>query len=174
MSLHPAAPRTLAVAFYKGTRPGVAGLYNRLGRFLDRGPYSHCELLFSDGASASSSFLDGGVRFKAIGYSSENCWDFFELTQVLRSAVALQAAESRARGWFVDHMGLPYDVWGNIRFACGFARDSADAWFCSEAVAAALGFADPFRYGPNGLHSHLQDWQWAVQDRQDREVANPR
>ena len=35
------------IAFYKGTRPGIAGLYNRLGRLLDHGPYSHAELVLA-------------------------------------------------------------------------------------------------------------------------------
>ena len=137
----------MKLALYKETRPGLQGLYSRLTRFIDRGPYSHCELVFSDGMSASASYIDGGVRFKRIQYTA-NHWDFIELPEAL---------EPQARIWFQAHSGDPYDLWGNVRFLFGFAHDSQSAWFCSEAVMAALGFAEPYRYGPSGaaaLHGH--------------------
>lgn len=138
----------MKVALYKETRPGLQGLYSRLTRWLDRGPYSHCEIVFSDGVSASSSYIDGGVRFKTITYNPEH-WDFIEVPDYL---------EACSRNWFREHNGEPYDLWGNVRFAFGFARESKGAWFCSEAVMAALGYQDAYRYGPNGmaaLLSHL-------------------
>ena len=131
----------MKVAMYKGTRPGLQGLYSRITRWVDRGPYSHCELVFSDGISASSSYIDGGVRFKTIDYNSDH-WDFIEVPSY---------RENAARYWFREHCGQPYDLWGNVRFAIGFARDSKGAWFCSEAVMAALGYKEPYRYGPNGM-----------------------
>ena len=42
-------------AFYKGTHPGVAGIYNRLVRWWTRSPYSHVELIFFDGGSGADS-----------------------------------------------------------------------------------------------------------------------
>ena len=143
-------PAGLSVALYKGTRPGLDGLYNRVGRMLDRGPYSHCEMVFSNGISASSSFLDHGVRIKGIGYSSIGHWDFMPI------ADPSGAMEAAAWAWFYSHMGAPYDVLGNIRFAFGFARDSFDKWFCSEAVMAALGYDEPWRYGPSGAATALK------------------
>lgn len=51
----------MIAAFYKSTRPGWTGLYNRIIRWWERGDYSHCELIFSDGlAASSSSHLVGG------------------------------------------------------------------------------------------------------------------
>lgn len=137
---------TFSVALYKATRPGLQGLYSRLTRWLDRGPYSHVELVFSDGVSASSSFIDGGIRFKEIAYNPDH-WDFIEVPAVLEDA---------ARRWFREHMGHPYDLWGNVRFAIGFARDSNGAWFCSEAVMAALGFEEAYRFGPSGMATLLK------------------
>ena len=136
----------MKVALYKETRPGLQGLYSRLTRWLDRGPYSHCELVFSDGVSASSSYIDGGVRFKTITYNPEH-WDFIEVPEYL---------EASSRNWFREHNGEPYDLWGNVRFAFGFARESKGAWFCSEAVMAALGFEESYRYGPSGVVSLLK------------------
>ena len=136
------------IAFYKGTRPGVAGIYNRLGRWLDHGPYSHAELVFNDGMSASASFMDKGVRFKAIGYSSVDCWDF---------APVPPQYELAARVWFLEKNGAAYDLMGNINAAFGFVPHSEDKWFCSEAIADALGLADSWRYKPNGLRAVLKE-----------------
>lgn len=137
----------MKIAFYKGTRPGLLGLYNRLVRWFERGPYSHCEMVFSDGLSASSSFLDGGVRFKQITYDPAR-WDLKEVPGF---------AELRARLWFESHKGAKYDVMGNIRFLLGWLPDSKDKWFCSEAIAEALAMQDPWRYGPNLLWASLQE-----------------
>ena len=142
--INASVPAGLCLALFKGTRPGMDGVYNRIGRFLDRGPYSHCEMVFSERISASSSYIDGGVRFKAIGYSSVGNWDFLPIPD------ASGGIEQQARQWFLARSGLRYDVWGNIRFATNFARDSPDKWFCSEACMAALGFVEAFRYGPSG------------------------
>lgn len=132
----------MQIAFYKGTRPGLQGLYSRLTRWVDRGPYSHCELIFRDGMSGSASFIDGGVRLKLIDYSSDH-WDFVDLPDHLEDA---------ARQWFNEHSGAGYDLLGNLRFIFFMARESKKDWFCNEAVAAALGFIEPWRHGPNGFY----------------------
>lgn len=150
-ALDRAVPSGLCVALFKGTRPGIEGIQNRLGRWLDAGPYSHAELVFTDRMSASSSLMDKGVRTKLICYSSVGNWDFLPLPD------SSGLLEGRARKWFAAHDGLPYDLWGNVRFAFGMARDSKDKWFCSEAIMASIGFAEAFRYGPSGMATMLQD-----------------
>lgn len=135
-------------ASYKGTRPGLAGGYNRIVRRIDNGPYSHDELIFSDGMAASASWMDGGVRFKRIDFNPDH-WDFIDLPP---------EKEAAARQWFIDHDGEPYDLPGNLRFLCGVVREEKDGWFCTEAKMAALGFTDPWRYGPNGAAAILRDW----------------
>lgn len=132
-------------AFYKGTRPGLAGLYNRGVRAKERGPYSHCELVFSGGLSASSSFSDGGVRFKLIEYDPAR-WDFVALPQHL---------EAPAREYFVAHEGESYDLMGNVYQLFGFVPPASRKQFCSEACGAALGLPDAWRFGPNALYSTL-------------------
>lgn len=138
---------TFKAAFYKGTRPGIGGLYNRLGRWLDHGPYSHCELVFSNGMSGSASFMDGGVRIKYIGYTSGD-WDFIDLPA---------NREAEAHRWFIEHRGAKYDLLGNINAAFGFVQHSADKFFCSESMAAALGLTDAWRYKPNGLCAVMKE-----------------
>jgi hypothetical protein len=132
-------------AFYKSTHAGLPGVYNRLVRGWERGPYSHCELIFSDGVAASSSYMDGGVRFKEIEFDPAK-WDFIELPAHL---------EHTARDWFIINQGRAYDIRGNIHFLFGFVPHSTDKWFCSESIAEALGFIESWRYGPNILHSVL-------------------
>lgn len=136
----------MRAAFYKGTRPGLQGIYSRLVRWVDRGPYSHCELVFSDDMSGSASWVDGGVRLKAISYEPAR-WDFIELPDHL---------EPRARQWFEDHKGEGYDLLGNLRFVAWMVRESAKDWFCNEAGGAALGHLEPWRLGPNGFASVLK------------------
>jgi len=135
----------MKAAFYSGTRPGLQGLYSRAVRWIDRGPYSHCELVFSDGLSASASWMDGGVRFKRIDYNPAH-WDFIELPD---------AAEPYACEWFRANEGAPYDLMGNVRFVLPWLSDSEKGWFCSEAMAAALKIKEPWRFGPNGLAALL-------------------
>lgn len=136
----------MRVAFYTSTRPGLPGLYNRIVRWWDRGPRSHLELIFSDGQAAGASYLDGGVRFKTIEFDPAR-WDFIDLPDHMEQA---------ARDWFVAHENRAYDLLGNLRFVIGFLPQSRDKWFCSSAVAAALGFTDCWRYGPNTLYSAVQ------------------
>jgi hypothetical protein len=129
------------LALYKGTRPGLPGIYNRLVRWWTRSPYSHCELVFSDGIAASSSFADGGVRFKWIEFEPEH-WDF----------IALPAErEEAAYAWFNAHRGQKYDLMGNLQFIIARIPSDGRKWFCSEAVAAALGISDPWRFDPATL-----------------------
>lgn len=140
----------LRAAFYKGTRPGFAGIYSRGVRVATKGKYSHCELIFSDGVSASASFVDGGVRFKQIEYSHDH-WDFIDLPDQL---------EGRARIWFGEHKGDGYDLLGNIHFLAPVIGDDKDKWSCAESVAAALQMKDPWRYSPNSLAVALKTFNF--------------
>ena len=148
--IDPSVPKGLSLALFKGTRSGLKGIYNRLGRFIDRGPYSHTELVFTDRLSGSASYVDKGIRIKKIGYSSVGNWDFLPIPD------ENGFLEEKALKWYKDHLGCKYDVMGNIRFATNFARDSHDKWFCSESNLAALGFPEPFRYGPSGAASLIE------------------
>jgi hypothetical protein len=138
-------PAGFHAAFYKGTRPGLAGIYSRAVRAWEGGSYSHCELVFSDRVSASASFVDGGVRFKQIDYDPAN-WDRVPLPAKLEQA---------AREWFVNHEGEAYDLLGNVHFVIGFVPQSRRKKFCSEALGAALGLPESWRFGPNALAALL-------------------
>lgn len=136
---------TFRAAMYKGTRPGLPGIYNWLVRKWTRSNYSHCELIFSTGHAASASYMDKGVRFKVISFDPAH-WDFIELPPALERA---------AFAWFDEHRGQPYDLLGNLHFIAAPVADDKRKWFCSESIAAALGLPDPWRYDPGTLASAL-------------------
>lgn len=137
---------TFRAAFYKGTRPGLAGIYNRFVKWWTNSDYSHVELVLSGGWSGSASFMDGGVRLKVIDFDAAH-WDFIDLP------VALEPA---ALAWFEQRRGAKYDLLGNLHFIIRPVAHDKARWFCSEAIAAALGMPDPWRYCPGTLASALQ------------------
>ena len=136
----------MKVAFYKSTRPGLTGLYNRLVRGWECGPYSHCELILTGGIAASSSFADGGVRFKNIAFNPDR-WDFIEVPW---------ANERAARAWFLANEGKAYNTIGNLHFLVGFILWHDDKKFCSQAVLESLGIVDAWRFGPNAAAALLR------------------
>jgi hypothetical protein len=138
----------MKAAFYKGTHKGVPGIYNRLVRWWTQSSYSHVELVFSDGMCWSSSYMDKGVRGKYIDLNDGN-WDLIELRP------GFNVNEEVALSWFTNHKGQKYDILGNIHFIFSPVNDSKNKWFCSEAVAAALGFYKPERYDPGTLYETL-------------------
>ena len=131
----------MKIAFYKANKKGMAGIYNRGVKWIEDGIYSHCEIIFSDGLSASSSFMDGGVRFKEIEYDLEK-WDIYDVSW---------ADESYARQYFIKSIGRHYNVLGNIHFIFGFVRGNTEGLFCSEACAEALGLENGWQFAPNAL-----------------------
>lgn len=131
------------VMFYKAE----GRMHNKLIRWWDVGIYSHVELVFSDGMSATASRQDGSrVRMKRIEYDLDR-WDFIELPAHL---------EANARAFFEKTDGLKYDLIGQLRFAFAPYKGRSDRYWCSEWIAEALGMPDPWRYGPNGLYVALK------------------
>lgn len=137
------------MAFKIAFRKRSDKLFARLIQWWERGPYSHCELVFSDGATASATVADNGVYIGRKQMSAEN-WDFIELPAHLEPA---------ARAWFEAHEDKAYDYLGDISFVLDFIPASRDKWFCSRACADALGLYEPWRYGPNTLAAILRSFQ---------------
>ena len=122
------------IAFYKSQ----SHVFNRAVSWWTRGPYSHVELVVN-GVWYSSSFRDGGVRAKKIDHDP-NHWDLIPAPWIdVQSAV----------DWFHQHMDLKYDVLGLVGFVARRVPDSRHMYFCSEAVAASIGFDEPWRLDPN-------------------------
>lgn len=136
----------MQIAFYKGSwslwkDPGkLIGHLAVCIRTLSK--YSHAELVI-DRVCYTSSVRDGGVRAKVIDLTDGH-WDVREVSEVWdNKEVALQ--------WFKEHDGLPYDWWGIVRFVLPFVKQKDGEWFCSEAVAAALGHPHPEEFAPSDL-----------------------
>lgn len=134
----------MVLASFKGNRPGIAGLFSIAVKWWLGGAYSHTELIFSDGVSGSSRSPDGGVFLKEVEYNKED-WDFLQI----------DGDEQAARQWFIDHEGEDFDFLGLLGFVWTRGLNRRRRWFCSEAVAAALGFQEPHRFDPCFLHAIL-------------------
>lgn len=136
------------LAGYKAVKPGIAGAYNRAVQVMDRTPYSHTELVFSDGVAGSASYMDKGVRLKSgIDFSDSSKWDLIPLPG---------HDEAFARQWFIERDFWKYDLLGQFRFFMPPLKDGVEKAWCSEADAAALQFPDPWRYSPAGLISAVR------------------
>ncbi|MFT4064262.1 hypothetical protein [Paraburkholderia sp.] len=136
----------MKIAFFKGTKTGLAALFDIGVHAWEQGNYAHVELILSDGRALSSTFLDGGVRFApagTIGFDDTTQWDVIDLGDVFDEAAAI--------AWGTAHDGDKYDCWGDAHFVCGFIHEKPNEEFCSEAVGAALGFEEAWRLDPNAL-----------------------
>jgi uncharacterized protein YycO len=139
----------MKAAFFKGHSAGIAGLFDIADHLWMEGDYSHCELIFSDGRSASSTLSDG-VRFTKpgdINFSDTTQWDVVDLENV---------SESAALAWFMKHQGQPYDVLGDLHFVIGLIPHEGGHKFCSFACGAACGFDQAWRFDPNVLFVVLE------------------
>lgn len=140
----------MKVAFLSARDPGFSGLFGVLVKWWTRGDFWHCELVASEQAGVastlSSALRDGGVRAAKVVLNSG--WIVVDVeTTVEQEAEALE--------WFARHMGQPYDVRGLFGFVVRRIKGDKGRWFCSEAVAAALGFPEPWRLDPNTFHAVL-------------------
>ena len=135
----------MKVAFYKSKKR----LFNRLVSWWTNGPYSHVELVLETMVCgyvcASASNLDGGVRTKKMDLP-KGTWDIIDVPVDNLAAIA----------WFAEHEGQPYDLLGLFGFIGRRGTQDQGKWFCSEAVAAALGYTEPWRYDPNTLFTTLE------------------
>lgn len=132
---------SMRIAFWKGTDPGFRGVLDILVRWWTNGPYSHCELIFSDDWTGSCSPFEKGVVLlkRPDNYYDPKNWDI----------VTIGGDEVAARVWFKKHRGMPYDLLGSFGFVWRPIRGVDGAFFCSEAIALALGWPNGWRYNPN-------------------------
>lgn len=141
----------MQIASYIGTRPGLQGLFNRAVRIGLRIPYSHNELVFSDGVCGSCSYLDGGVRLKRIDFDSSK-W-------VLREVDPARFSEKQARQWFEEECALPqnlrikYSIPLLFTYPFPYLPISANECeeICCTAIARALGVEEHRKYDPHEL-----------------------
>lgn len=144
----------MKIAFFKGTHPGWKGILGRLTKFWTVGPYSHCELVFGEADESglytcwSSTFLDKGVREAKLALDAAD-WDVFDLSHLGA------AREARARAWFEENRGAPYDTLALLGFLFRPIKGMGNMYFCDEACLSALGYAEAWRQDPNGAAALL-------------------
>lgn len=119
----------MKIAFYKGLAYGR--LIDRLVCICTLSKFSHCEIVFSDGLCVSSSFRDGGVRFKPIDLNHK--WEVFEVECSV-------VEEESIRSFFNLHEDSRYNLIGALASWIGFTVRSNDQFFCSEIVAPVFVF----------------------------------
>jgi hypothetical protein len=142
----------MQVAFYKGRLRDnpKARLFDRLICWWTSGPYSHCELVLGMGKTepyalcGSSSIRDGGVRTKWITLDPAR-WVLIDVAKhPALYGLALDNgnhpnARNRARTWFEERLGAPYDWPAILGFVFHRRWGRGQKWFCSEAVCDSLG-----------------------------------
>lgn len=152
------------LAFYKGP-PDELGklLLHKAVCLRTFSSYSHVELVFSIdlfgmGDCYSSSGRDGGVRRKQIDLTSGH-WDVFDVSAIFDSH-----EQAYALAWFAARLGAKYDYFGLLFFVLFVRTEDSRAYFCSEAVAAALQLREPWKVHPEGLHDFIKDRavKWAL------------
>lgn len=133
----------MKIAFYKGRKR----FFNRFVSWWTSGPYSHVEAVFDTVTNvndltlcASSSFMDKGVRLKWIELSPDH-WDIIDVPTI---------GGIQVRDWFLKHKGEGYDVIGLLSTSCPI-KHSGRRWFCNEAIGAAAGLKDAWRFNPNSF-----------------------
>ena len=142
----------MRLASYTGTRSGLSGLFNRLVRWWLHGPYSHTELVFSDGMCASCSWLDGGARLKRIKITADR-WDVVQLDgdeAAARARVDESLALGPAHRPRYSLLLLAAFVVPPLRRLLG-PRDQV----CSTYVAWALGIPSYMQMDPIELHDRV-------------------
>lgn len=124
----------MKIAFYNGRSKGAKFVHK--GILIISDPYTHVELVFSDGISFSSEF-GCGPRFKKITYSHPERWRIIDLPFITPG----QEQRIRYRAEFAEAMRKAgfskYDAAGAI--ACA-ASGNHNPWnfFCSELVYEVL------------------------------------
>lgn len=136
----------MKVAIFRGIQPGIGpALFDYMVHWWCAGPYSHAAVVVGTDAAgvstlASSTVLGGGVSFQDVNLTADN-WDVYEVP----------GSFAAAQAWMAAHLGQGYDYIGLARYVAPRGEGEKSKWYCSEAVAAMLGWDEPWRFDPNLL-----------------------
>lgn len=142
----------MQIAYYKAD----GTLFDKAIRIWTGGPYSHVEIIFSDGMWFSSSPRDGGCRFKHIAKDAK--WDY----QYINIS---PSDEDKVRAFCEKQNHKKYDwVWIFLTQLIPLNIQERNKWGCSEIVVAALQQANyidkgirPYSVDPNECYELLRD-----------------
>ncbi len=143
---------TILLAFYKGPGDWIT----KAIRAITRGPYSHVELLFSNGYGFSSSGQDRGVRSKRIVPDPAK-YDVVPL-------YITPAQERLLQAWCQNQLGRKFDWVGMLRYLLPFIPSNPNRWYCSAICITALQMIGlltevPVHISPNALLRMLSQEQ---------------
>ena len=93
------------IAFQHSGRRGLMKFIAPISAWVDRGPYSHSEIVLSDGTCCTA-LPNRGVVMRQESLNPAH-FDFLHLPASL---------EPRIRDWYEAHLGERYDWLGNLRF----------------------------------------------------------
>lgn len=141
----------LCVAFYKGS----GKFWDRMVRWWTDSPFSHSELLFSDGSYFSADAWTNKVRYTKFQPNPDN-WVVVPLYCVD------EKMEQRVR-WFCNGIeGSKYDYLGvALSQVIPLGIQVGDRWFCSELCTRALQqvgllrWYQPWSMSPGKLYDRL-------------------
>ena len=140
--------KKLKLASHKGG--GKWWFVSSITKWYTRGKYSHSELVMPDGTSFSS--RQDGVSFKKIDYTKHtNRWDFVDIEVSDKEFNKIGARCNEIDGADYDWVGVALDCVLHTKL------HREDQWWCSEAVAHALGI-NPELINPSQLHKIVNDY----------------
>jgi hypothetical protein len=93
----------------------------------------------------SSSFMDGGVRWKMIALDPVK-WDVIDVPAI---------DGLRALDWFTEHAGAKYDIFGLLATSLPVPH-SKKRFFCNEAIGAAANLTEAWRFDPTDFARVVQ------------------
>lgn len=165
----------MKLASYKGTRPGLQGVMNRLIRWRFDGPYSHSEIVFEPGDGVDHLMHDvttepdsDGAYWCASATAAEELpsWSPYRggktggvrfkrivLDPAKWDLVDYKADPDAAAWYFIKRQGWLYNWRLCFRYVFFWVSLSDKRVHCSESAAAAGGFSEAHRFDPCTLHS---------------------
>ena len=145
----------MKLAFHKGD-----AVLSRIIEYGTHGPYSHVELVFSDGLSFSArAELNPAVNIITPDFSDQ-LWDFIE--------IPAKYPEQPARAWAELQKGKGYDWAADFAFPMPWIKDDTHKLMCASSCTLALQQAGLFR---DFLPSQVSPVQLAVMAKVLNEVT---
>ncbi|NJL70930.1 MAG: hypothetical protein HC888_04590 [Candidatus Competibacteraceae bacterium] len=148
----------MRVAFYHGPEESWFG---RGVAFLTKGPFTHVELLFSDGMCFSSTENEGGCRFKKIDMDFSR-WVILEI----------DCPEDKIRKFCEQREFCKYDWFGLLGFILRRNTDRKNRYYCSEVCAEAMSIEGVIKFKPL-LSPNTLYWKLKRSGRVTREIMKP-
>jgi hypothetical protein len=149
------------LASFKGVHTGVYGLVNKSIKTLDKGLYSHNEIIIGDPSKEVTAYSSlgstDGVRKTFLELDLKD-WDLAPISWV---------TEEDIQSFYQTTKDAGYDYTGTGRFAVPFMlREHSVNYFCSEWCGAAIGLMEPWRLTTNTLHSMVRSVEKTYNSRQ--------